>query len=170
MSPTAGVNSTAPTRPAIHAISAISSRTTPRMNATSVDIPMMKMTTQSNVVIGMHCNGCRALRTHPLLAPIGFARSRSEFPWPCSSVAPQKRRAITLMGGGNNAAVALGLQFIAGRDGGFTGRIGAHPHTPERALAGLQRLRICGVSRLLQAPRERIGAFVIRERGELHRE
>ena len=50
--PSTGVNAIAPISPSTHATAAISSRTTPRKNAASVDRPMTSTTTQSNVVIG----------------------------------------------------------------------------------------------------------------------
>jgi hypothetical protein len=69
---------------------------------------------------------------------------------------------------GDNAALTFGLQLVPRRNGGFTGRIRTHANAPQRALAGLQRLCICGITGALQATGQRVRPLVVGERRKLH--
>src|SRR6185312_6303196 len=82
---------------------------------------------------------------------------------------PRRGHRATLFDCGDNAALTFGLQFVERRNRGLARWIRTHAHAPERALAGLQRLGICGVSGLLQALCERVRLAVVGEGGELNR-
>ncbi len=77
-------------------------------------------------------------------------------------------RTADLFDGCNNSALAFALQPVPCRDRRFTRWVRPDAHAPKRALAGLQRLCICGVTGALQASDQRVRALVVGEGGKLH--
>src|SRR4029079_2222635 len=69
----------------------------------------------------------------------------------------------TLLGRRDDAVVALDLELVARRTGGFARHVGADAHAPQRAAAGVHRFAVSGKPLALELVDERVGALVVRE-------